>query len=180
MVWHMIAKSRPTNLCFWMLLTKHFRSFPQMIHQVAPLQFHFISIFISNLVSTFFTYNVFVLHTWNYDWNNIRAVEVHYVCFHSICHTEGFFCTFFLNMVSSGNNFTARFLNTTFFFLALFGKLLLTFLVWFASVLLDLYDRLPVAWGGEISSCHLFCLCFRSSIFLFSWCCAFSSLLIHN
>ena len=141
-----------------------------------PLRFHCIPIFISNLAALFILYNVFVLHT--YDWNNIRAVDAHYCFFHSICQHRRFLCTFILNMVSPGNSFTARFLNTTLFFLGLFGKLHSTFLVAFASVLLDLYARLPVVWGGEISCWLLFCLCFCCSIFWFSRCWAFSSVLI--
>ena len=81
-------------------------------------------------------------------------------------------------MVSPGNSFTVRFSNTTLFFLRFFGKLRSIFFVAFASVLLDLYARILAAWGDEISSCFLFCLCFYCSIFLFSQCCAFSSVLI--
>ena len=59
-------------------------------------------------------------------------------------------------MVSPGNMFTTRFLNTAYSSRA-FWEAALNFLVAFVSVLLELYAGLPVAWGDEISSCLLFC-----------------------
>ena len=178
MVWHTIAKNRPTDLCFWMLLTKYFKSFTHSIHHVVPLQFHCISI--SSL-------------TWQPCSSQIRCLSFILwlmteiiseqqksitVAFTVTVNTEGFLHTFFLNMILPASNYTAKFLNNAVFFMGIFGKLHSTFLAAFTFVLLDLYAQLLLAWGGEISSCILFCQGFCCSIFLFSRCCAFSSVLI--
>ena len=128
---HTIAKSRPTNLCFWILLTKHLKSFAQSRHHVVPFQFHCISIFISNLGATFVLYNVFVLHIWTYDWNNTRAVEVHYLCFRSICQHWRIFAHLLLKYGSTWKQLYSKIFKHRSLFSGAVWKVALNFLGWF-------------------------------------------------
>ena len=73
-------------------------------------------------------------------------------------------------MVSPGNMFTTRFLNTAYSSRA-FWEAALNFLVAFVSVLLELYAGLPVAWGDEISSCLLFCHLLSLAFSCIFWLC---------
>ena len=95
MVLHTIAKSRSTNLCFWMLLTKHFKSFTQSVHHVAPFQFHCISIFISNLAALFLPCNVLVLSPASFKLGLMTDIITEQqksttVAFAAYVNTEGF------------------------------------------------------------------------------------------
>ena len=94
---------------------KTFQKLHSKYTSCSPFSVSLYFIFISNLAAPFVPY-VFVLHTWTFVWNNIRPVEVHYCCFHSICQHKRIFAHLLFKYGFTWKKFYSKIFKHCFFF----------------------------------------------------------------